>query len=397
MLCDGDEGAVRFVTDHLVVGQALGSVNERVPTVPLEADLLKTCRTLRVRREAHPRPWDLDLRRSIDRGRSQLFHRLRLLDLDWITPARSDIDSQGTFRETWSSRWRPEYSVQLVEASVWGTTVSSAATTRIDEVRRDGGLPELTRTVERCLWADLPEALDRLLRTLADKAALDADVVHLMEALPALARAQRYGDVRGTDTAALRSVAEALVTRICAGLPGAVAALDTDAATAMRRRIDDVGASVALLAEGSPEVRPRWLATLRTLVDRPDLHGLLQGRVVRLLLDAEQLDDVAVRVARALSHGAAAAAKASWVEGFFADGALLLIHDATLRSLLDEWVSGLIRPSSPICCRWSGGPSPPSPRPNGGWWPGGSPRRRTGPMPGRRSTTGTGPRGPWPR
>ena len=47
-----------------------------------------------------------------------------------------------------------------------------------------------------------------------------------MEALPPLARAQRYGDVRGTDTAALRQVAEALVVRICAGLPRAVAGLD---------------------------------------------------------------------------------------------------------------------------------------------------------------------------
>ena len=50
--------------------------------------------------------WDLDLRRPIDRARSQLFHRLRLLELDWIPPAESDIQSQGTFRETWASRWR---------------------------------------------------------------------------------------------------------------------------------------------------------------------------------------------------------------------------------------------------------------------------------------------------
>ena len=94
--------------------------------------------------------------------------------------------------------------MQLVEASVWGTTVESAATARVDQIRRDGALPELTRTVERCLLADLPEALDGLLVTLAERAARDADVVHLMEALPPLARAQRYGDVRGTDTAALR-------------------------------------------------------------------------------------------------------------------------------------------------------------------------------------------------
>jgi hypothetical protein len=353
VLCDGDERAVRYVTEHLVVGQALGSVNERVPTVPLEADLVRTCRSLRVRREPDLRHWDLDLRRPIDRSRSQLFHRLRLLQLDWVRPAESDIASQGTFREVWASRWRPEYSVQLVEASVWGTTVESAATARVDQIRRDGTLPELTRTVGRCLLAALPAALEALLDTVAERAARDADVVHLMEALPPLARAQRYGDVRQTDTGALTRVIDTLVVRTCAGLSGAVSGLDAENAAAMRRRIDELNGALGLLemrpnpVEG-PSVSPtrvglrrRWLATLAQLVDRPDLHGLLQGRIVRLLTDAEVLDDAARRLGRALSAGVDAADKAAWVEGFFADGALLLIHDPGLRDLLDGWVGGL--------------------------------------------------------
>ncbi len=89
------------------------------------------------------------------------------------------------------------------------------------------------------------------------------------------------------------------------------------------------------------QLRDRWLATLAELADRSDLHGLLQGRIVRLLTDAEVLDDAAVRVGRALSYGVDAAAKAAWVEGFFADGALLLIHDPALRALLDGWVGEL--------------------------------------------------------
>ena len=84
----------------------------------------------------------------------------------------------------------------IVEASVWGTTVESAATARWKRSSTKLLLVELTQAVERCLLADLPRALNRLLATLADKAALDADVVHLLDALPALARAQRYGDVR---------------------------------------------------------------------------------------------------------------------------------------------------------------------------------------------------------
>jgi Family of unknown function (DUF5682) len=353
VLCDGDELAVRYVTDHLVVGQALGSVNDRVPTVPLEADLLRICRTLRVRREAHVRIHDLDLRRSIDQARSQLFHRLRLLGLRWISPAESGVQSQGTFRETWESKWEPEYSVDVVEASVWGTTVESAASARVEKIIAEGSLAELTQAVERCLLADLPRALDGLLAQLADKAALDADVVHLMDALPALARAQRYGDVRQTDTRALSRVSEVLIVRICAGLRRAVAHLDAANAAAMRRRIDDVHTAIGLLLTESaqqdrgttssahPGVRSRWLETLAAMIDRTDVHGLLLGRIVRLLLDADRLTDVPVRLQRALSAAVPAADKAAWVDGFFADGALLLIHDAELRRLLDEWVCQL--------------------------------------------------------
>jgi hypothetical protein len=352
VLCDGDELGVRYVTDHLVVGQALGSVNQAVPTVPLEADLARTCRTLRVRREAQLRFHDLDLRRPIDQARSQLFHRLQLLGLRWIVPAESSVQSQGTFRETWESRWEPEYSVAIVEASVWGTTVESAATARVEKIIDEGFLVELTQAVERCLLADLPRALDRLLATLADRAALDADVVHLMDALPALARAQRYGDVRQTDTRALRKVSEAMVVRICAGLRQAVATLDGTNAATMRRRIDNVSTAIGLLSESvtdtedsvparQPELRARWLETLGTMIDRTDVHGLLLGRIVRLLLDAERLSDIPVRLQRALSAGVPAADKAAWVDGFFADGALLLIHDAELRGLLDDWVCQL--------------------------------------------------------
>ena len=343
VLCDGDEIAVTYITRHLVVGQAIGAVNERVPTTPFEADLVARCRALRVRREVSLRVYDLDLRKPNEQARSKLFHQLRLLDVDWIQPARSEVQAQGTFRETWQALWRPELSVAIVAASVWGTTVVDAATSRVRKIAAEGSLAELTRTVERCLLADLSEALNELLGALAEKAALDADVVHLMESLPALARAQRYGNVRQTDTRTLREVSMVIITRICVGLPRAVAGLDEDSATAMRRLIDGVHGAVALLRDGpgGEALTESWLVTLAGIVDRTDVNGQLIGRLVRLLLDAERLDDVPTRLARALSHGVEATAKAAWVDGFFADGAQLLIHDPVLRDLLDSWIRGL--------------------------------------------------------
>ncbi len=344
VLCEGDPVAARFVTERLVVGERLGTVSGDVPTVPLEADLVRTCRSLRLRREAQPRAVDLDLRRPVDLGRSRLFHRLQLLGVEWAAPAVSDVRGTGTFRETWRLEWRPELSVSVVEASVWGTTVSTAAAEKVADVAATAGLAGLTDTLERCLRADLPESFAGLLEALDQRAALDADVVHLMEALPALVRTRRYGDVRGTDVSALARVTGALVLRICTGLPQAVTSLDDEGAATLRRHVDAVQSAVSVAADGAAEddaIRERWLTALAGLVDRTDLNGLLAGRMVRILRDSGRIDDAPARLQRALSVGVPSQHKAGWVDGFFADGALLLIHDRELLGLLDRWVRGL--------------------------------------------------------
>jgi hypothetical protein len=255
------------------------------------------------------------------------------------------VRSSGTFRETWVLEWQPELSVSVVEAAVWGTTVPAAAAGKVAEVASDAGLAQLAETLDTCLKADLPDSVAGLLRALDQRAALDADVVHLMEALPALVRAQRYGDVRGTDVSALSRVSAALVLRICTALPQAVTGLDDDGAVALRRHVDAVQTAVSLAASGpgsaAHEAWERWLRTLAGLVDRADVNGVLVGRMVRILRDSGRLDDAPVRLGRALSVGVPSSQKAGWVDGFFADGALLLVHDRELLALLDTWVRGL--------------------------------------------------------
>jgi hypothetical protein len=70
-------------------------------------------------------------------------------------------------------------------------------------------------------------------------------------------------------------------------------------------------------------------------------HGLVEGRLTRLLHDAGRLDDPGGRMARALSPAASSSRAAAWIEGFLTGGALLLIHDTALLSLLDAWLAGL--------------------------------------------------------
>jgi hypothetical protein len=344
VLCEGAALPLELIQRRMVVGERLGSVPEGAPMVPLQRDLQREQRRLRLRPAALDKDYDLDLRKPGDLDRSRLLHRLRLLDVPWGVPGESAIRGKGTFRETWTLAWRPEFDVDLIEAGAWGTTVPGAATAKTRSlaaaaVAKPGALPELTSLAERCLLADLGDALPAVMRSLADQAATDTDVAHLMAAVPALVRALRYGDVRGTSTKPLRTMVDGLMVRIRVGLPPALAALDDDAARTLLERIDAMHAALALL--GDDAHTERWRDTLADVIDRRGLHGLIEGRLTRLLLDAGRLTDVPERMARAVSVGQPPARTAAWVEGFLSGGGIVLVHDETLLRLVDDWIGGL--------------------------------------------------------
>ncbi|GIF03672.1 DUF5682 family protein [Actinoplanes siamensis] len=339
VMCDGEPLRTALINRRLVVGERLGAVPDEMPAVPLARDLAARQRTVRLKPEATGRRLDLDLRKDNDLRRSRLLHQLRTLDVPWGEPAAGRRGT-GTFREEWTLRWQPEFAVRLVEGSMWGTTVAGAATARVVRRARTARvLAEVTTLLETCLLADLPEAYPEVLAALDTRAALDADVHHLMAALPALARTLRYGDVRRTDLAGLATVTASLLKRICAGLPSAAGSLSDDAAKRLRDGVDGVHQATGLLAD--PKLRELWLVTIESLARRPDLHGLPAGRLTRLLLDAGRLDaaEVRRRLRLPLTVGTPPAHAAAWVEGFLAGGGLLLVHDDALLALVDEWLA----------------------------------------------------------
>ncbi|MDI9904327.1 DUF5682 family protein [Rhodococcus sp. IEGM 1406] len=343
VMCDGNDVLLDLITRRLVVGEALGTVPEETPTVPLEADLRARSKTLRLKQQAGAKNLDLDLRRDIDVERSQFLHRLGILEIDWGTPADSEVRSTGTFRETWVLQWKPEFSVSVIEASLWGTTVAAAAASRVvSKINEpDITLASLIGLLENSLLANLPAALSAVLESVKTVAALDHDVSHLMAALPTLTRTLRYGDVRGTDVTALIDVADSLLIRICTGLAVAVTGLDDPSAEEFRDHLDKVHSAV--MVRDDRDASARWLQAMAGVIDRDDVNGLLVGRMVRLLRDSGSITETAAaqRLSRALSVGSAPTAKAGWVDGFLGGGGLVLVHDRALLTLIDTWVRQL--------------------------------------------------------
>ncbi|MFF4231390.1 DUF5682 family protein [Streptomyces sp. NPDC001820] len=345
VMCDGSDVPLDLIRDRLIVGDVLGEVPDAAPAVPLQRDLSRLQRSLRLKPEALERELDLDLRKESDAGKSRLLHRLRLLAIGWGEPV-TGRGSTGTFRESWRLRWEPELFVRVAEAGVWGTTVLSAATAKAENRAVSAtALADVTALAEQCLLAELPDALPVVMTALADRAALDADVGHLAQALPALARSLRYGDVRSTDTAALGEVAAGLAERICVGLPPACTGLDADGAAEMRGHLDGVHTAIGLLPKAR-ELGERWGFVLHRLAARDTVPGVIRGRAARLLLDDGRLaeEEAARLMGLALSPGTPPAEAAAWIEGFVggaSGGGMLLVHDERLLTLVDAWLNGV--------------------------------------------------------
>lgn len=340
VLCFGEETPMRLIRRKLVVGERLGRVPEETPSVPLQQDLQRLQKRLRLAPDPAQTTKVLDLREPTDLDRSRMLHRLDLLGVTWGRLAY--VSGKGTYKEAWQLQWVPELSVSLIEASLWGTTVEDAAAAK---AAHQGGLednlPALTALLDRATLADLPTAVSAIMARVESMAAVAADVTQLMDALPPLANLLRYGSVRKTDASLVGHAASGMVTRVCVGLPMACASLDDSAASVMFESIVRAGSAIGLM-DDAPGLAS-WHSTLRLLADSDTVHGLISGRATRILLDAGEME--AAEASRLMSFAVSPASDpprvAAWVEGFLRGGGEVLYHDDTLFGLFDSWLAGL--------------------------------------------------------
>ncbi|WP_353508218.1 DUF5682 family protein [Intrasporangium sp.] len=340
-LTEGSDLPLQLIDRTLVVGEELGQVPESTPMVPLAADLARQQRSLRLKPSTTATVVELDLRRGPQLARSVLLHRLTLLGIGW--GERVDTGrTTGTFKEAWQLEWYPELAVAVIEASLHGNTVSSATEAKVAELAEQStDLAALGRLIEQCLLADLPTALRSVVATLADRTARQHDTVALLGTVEPLARTCRYGDVREVDVAEVAHVLATVVVRASVGLRAACASLDDDGADAMRTAIEAAHRGVALMDD--PQLRRPWHQALAEVAADDRIHGAVSGRANRLLLDVGEIDQTtaARRLSRHLSHAVPGPTAASWLDGFLAGEALLLLHNDELLAIVDEWLASV--------------------------------------------------------
>jgi len=343
VLCHGNAEPMALIRQRLEIGDRLGEVPAATPAVPLQRDLERRQRELRLKPTTAIENLDLDLRKENDRARSRLLHQLNLLGIEWGKLKRNSRGQMGTFHEIWQTQWQVEFIIKLIEHNIWGNTLESAASAyACDLADKATSLPELTDLLDRVVLAELPGAIEHLLVCVQTQAAVAADVRHMMDALLPLVQVVRYSNVRETRSEHLLPVIEGLFERVVIGLPGACSSLDDAAAQSMLQSIGHAHQSIETLDR--EEQRTAWKQVLHYLLDRQGIHGLIQGRCCRLLFDQQVIDSEELqRLARlALSSVVPLGQAASWIEGVLYGSGQLLLHQDGLWTALDHWLAELL-------------------------------------------------------
>ena len=335
----GDATNLRLIDKRWHFDARLGHVPEDFPAAPLQQDVAALQKRLRLKPAAEEKTLDLDLRETIDRERSHLFRRLRILGVEWAKPAPRAQMGKGTFHEIWQVLWQPEFSVRLVEASRHGHTVAGAAAAALAEKSVGSQrLSELVSLLDDALFADLADAIQPLVKSIEQHAAAQADALQLLEAIAPLVSVYRYGNVRATDVSLVREILDVLVPRVMIGLVPASSNIDGDAAAALWKQMREAERALAQLADAG--FLEGWRGCLAKLTSGDSVHPLIAGYANRLLYDAAvvEFDELSQALSRALSPGNAADVAASWIEGLLSGSGTILIHDDRLRALIDGWM-----------------------------------------------------------
>lgn len=340
VLCNGEPVLMQLVREELIVSNRIGEVPSGIPKPPLQLDIEKTQKRLRLPATADWKDYTFDLRKENDLERSVFLHRLLLLGIKWGEPQASS--GKGTFREQWRLQWDPAFSVDIIEKGSYGNTPEEAASGYImEKAGKTTSLPAVCQLLESSIPAEIPRATAALIQQINNLAAASGDVIQLMQAVPGLVNITRYGSVRKTDADLVLEIVTGMITRVCISLPAACTGIDEEAAQQFPDLFFSINDAANVLQEES--ILQLWHQTLITVAGNKNSSPAVAGYASRLLTDHKLLSgDELVRVFYlAMSAVNPPAVAAAWLEGFLKGSGTILLLDPVLWTIVNNWVKDL--------------------------------------------------------
>ncbi len=348
----GELSAVADALARTDIGTAIGSLPEGISQTPIQEDLNRNLKTLKLEKykTTVANDLELDLRENrrvksedaafLDLRRSFFLERLQLLQISFAKK-RTVRQDGATWAENWVLRWTPEAEIEVVESIMKGETIELAASFYIKEsLALSTNIVEAAALVKAAWQCGLPASMEDARRTLQQLAVDAGDYAQVAETLRELSILVQYGDVRKTDTAVLIPLQQQLFLRGTLLLVDSAACSD-DAASIIASAMIDMHA----VSQQHFEVVDdnRWVQQLEQLAYRDDRNAKLSGLAFALLLERNLIDHerLAREVSRRLSPGIPADVGAGWFEGMSLRNRYVLLSRRQLWEQLDIYTQSL--------------------------------------------------------
>ena len=341
----GKEKGIDLIRRKLILGDVVGRVPKTIPQLPLQKDLEQAIKSARLAKEfesSETLSKELDLRKPANLLASQLLHRLLILGIPWGSLKDRRKQEQGRFKERWTLKWRPDYALRVIEASMYGKTVREATTVYVGlRIKKMEGLNGLTILLDQVLKGDLRESVADLLQALGKGAAIQKDLSELMRSVVQLIAIYRYGTNYETDEKAIANLIEEIIPRLCSGMPLFASQLNDDVARSLFVQMRELQG--AINAYKSFDLVEQWQELCYRLIGMSQIHPTIRGWCTRGLLDQKRLPSGEVQqwMNQALSVMLLPKVQVEWLEGFLQGSGLLLIHQPLLWQLINAWVEKL--------------------------------------------------------
>ncbi|KJB87035.1 hypothetical protein AZ66_15360 [Paenibacillus sp. E194] len=352
LLGRGELSVIAEALARIDIGTAIGSLADGVSQTPIQDDLNRWLRKLKLEKYKTTVASDLalDLRENrrvsseeaafLDLNRSFLLHRLTLLGIS-LAKQKPSAQEQATWAEHWVLQWTPEVEIEVVESTLLGETVEVAAAYVLQQ-RLDGCVTideasKLIRVACECGMLTQMEAARQALQRLA----VDSrDVVQIAAAARDLSTIIRYGDIRRIDMTPLLPLLEQLFFRACLFLLDASSCND-EAANTMIIAMNELNSISLDHSERVDEAL--WLQELQHLAERDDRNPRLCGFACAILMERNVISaqQCAEEVSRRLSPGIPAELGAGWFEGLSMRNRYALLSRMTLWEQLNEYILSL--------------------------------------------------------
>jgi hypothetical protein len=335
----------------LDVGTRVGELPEGVSQTPIQDDMNRLLKKLKLEKYKTPvaQDLDLDLRENLkvksegaaflDLERSIFLNRLNVLNIGFAQLLRNRQDS-ATWKENWILCWTPESEIRLVESVLYGDTVEVAAAyvlkERLEKAVNVAEVAELVRVTCECeLKSTIFEAIKKLQVLASETESFSASA----QAAREMSFLVKYGSIRRFNTDDVFPIMRQLFLKAALLLYGA-ASCDYKTAAAIT---DDMAAMHYITQEHETVQDDIWLKQLKLLAFSDEKNPLLSGFAFSILMERGEIleSDLSSEVSRHLSLGNTPEAGAAWFEGLALRNRYLLLSRIFLWKQLDEYIAGL--------------------------------------------------------